>query len=215
MIACCEHGSQASASCLSFRRVKVAFTLCSAGEMEVVLLALSSLLLLSSHMPCQMAAEVWNWIPKIPPVLTGALAVLLGTVVLQPHCSLLCWLWLALAGFGFGFGSAVLHHPHGHSHTHSLGTPTPHGLPRHLSRGGVRVYLEPGCPSVVSISSQAVRPWFDVSNLCPQSHCLYFPRCSPPFVLRYALCRRQLVATLQLDLSPSSSLPYPIHTPAP
>lgn len=82
MIACCEHGSQASASCLSFRRVKVAFTLSSAGEIgevEVVLLALSSL---SSHMPCQMAAEVWNWIPKIPPVLTGALAVLLGRVVL-------------------------------------------------------------------------------------------------------------------------------------
>lgn len=78
--------------------------------------------------------------------------------------------WLALAGFGFGFGSAVLHHPHGHSHTHSL---LP--LPR------------PAAPSVPRRRPCLSRARLSVPGLagiCPQSHCLYFPRCSPPFVLR-------------------------------
>jgi hypothetical protein len=72
-------------------------------------------------------------------------------------------------------------------------------------QGGVRVYLL--CTSACVSLLWPLPPF-----ICPQSHTLVFPRCSPPFVLRCVL--RQLVAAATRPVC-FLELIHTIHTPTP
>lgn len=138
--------------------------------------------------PCRVRwREVWKRIRSILPCsqvhLQCCLVLCLAALLLLARCLLAGWLagWLlaplALALlFRAGTGTGA-----------SPTRPRPHPLPLPLPR--------PAAPSVPRrrpclsrrVCLSLLRRASAAASTCPQSHCLYFPRCSPPFVLRLVL----------------------------
>lgn len=97
---------------------------------------------------------------------------------------------------------------------HSLPPPTPTACRANSPEASVSISTppppsscahQPVCVSVPGLTCAA--------SLCPQSHCLPFPRCSPPFVLRRVL-PRALVAAATRPVCFLDPIPT-VHTPTP
>ena len=138
----------------------------------------------------------------------SALAGSVGAL-LSLYCSAgWLWLWLWLCCSRAGWLLAATTHPPTLPYPLPLPLPLPRPAAPSVPRGGVRVYL---VSSVRTLSLvYLVPPPLYARSLT----LLYFPRCSPPFVLRLVLRLVLPPATCSCNsttLFPQSPIPY-IHT---